>query len=809
MQLQRIVAVTGPADKGSGYVVAPRLVLTCAHVSGPVGTSVKVFRPGREPLYDGQVAWAGSAGGRDDAALVAVTDPAWQPVDGPAVRWGRTVTYRPGIECTIWGRPDLAQRPGRPTDTWQKRGRLNPGSGAVNDLYTVELDAHPPNAPESGGTPWAGMSGAGLVCGQLLAGVIMHDPAPLAHSALQAVPAYVLHQDPGFRAVLTEHTGRERTVLEPIEWQELIDPPDVVPSTTAPVASPAGLLKARRAVVPFTVTGREQILQELHSWARRPGFGAFLLHGAGGQGKTRLAQYLSDELSGGGWAVAWLKADAPASELEVVADTHTPIMIVIDYAESRTGQLTALLNACARRGGTSRVKLLLLARTAGTWWQELTDGTAENLDGAAGDLLAGTPVRQLSPLQPEPDDQRAGYQKAATAFAAALSTLPGWRDPPWAQLAASLPGPRPRRRGLDNALTLHMSALSDLLDAADPALLPAGESDDVEAGTGQVEDRMLAHERRYWKATAQAFPHELRPALSMATLTGALAAATTLGAADDAEADALLVRVPGLSDQTEDRRRRVRSWIAALYPASPTVPGTAFGRVPWGSLQPDRLTERLWGRCVQTDPTLAERLVAAADPAVPERLKIALSPQQAIHLLTVYARAAAHPVFSGGLDEQLTGLCVRHRRVLAEPAIEVATQVEAPGPLLLALSQLVDDPAMEVADLQRWSDRLPHSTHVLADWAARLTERLTGHYRTGGDLPDLAASLNNQAIRLGDLGRHEEALEAITEATGLYRALATARPKAFLPNLAASLNNQANRLGDLGRHEEALEAITE
>ncbi len=52
-------------------------------------------------------------------------------------------------------------------------------------------------------------------------------------------------------------------------------------------------------------------------------------------------------------------------------------------------------------------------------------------------------------------------------------------------------------------------------------------------------------------------------------------------------------------------------------------------------------------------------------------------------------------------------------------------------------------------------------------------------------------------------------MEAITEATGLYRALATARPKAFLPDLAMSLNNQAIQLGNLGRHEEALQASTE
>ena len=74
-------------------------------------------------------------------------------------------------------------------------------------------------------------------------------------------------------------------------------------------------------------------------------------------------------------------------------------------------------------------------------------------------------------------------------------------------------------------------------------------------------------------------------------------------------------------------------------------------------------------------------------------------------------------------------------------------------------------------------------------------------------LPNVAASLNNQSRRLADLGRREEALAAIDQATGIYRQLAEARPDAYLPKLAALLNNQSRRLADLGRREEALAAI--
>ena len=59
-------------------------------------------------------------------------------------------------------------------------------------------------------------------------------------------------------------------------------------------------------------------------------------------------------------------------------------------------------------------------------------------------------------------------------------------------------------------------------------------------------------------------------------------------------------------------------------------------------------------------------------------------------------------------------------------------------------------------------------------------------------------SLNNLSVRLGELGRREEALAAIQEAVTIRRELAAARPDAFRPDLASSLNNLSHRLGEPG-----------
>ena len=53
--------------------------------------------------------------------------------------------------------------------------------------------------------------------------------------------------------------------------------------------------------------------------------------------------------------------------------------------------------------------------------------------------------------------------------------------------------------------------------------------------------------------------------------------------------------------------------------------------------------------------------------------------------------------------------------------------------------------------------------------------------------PDLAMSLNNLAVRLGELGRPEDALAAIQEAVTIYRELVVRRPDAHRQQLEQSL----------------------
>ncbi|WP_413810838.1 SAV_2336 N-terminal domain-related protein [Streptomyces sp. OE57] len=74
---------------------------------------------------------------------------------------------------------------------------------------------------------------------------------------------------------------------------------------------------------------------------------------------------------------------------------------------------------------------------------------------------------------------------------------------------------------------------------------------------------------------------------------------------------------------------------------------------------------------------------------------------------------------------------------------------------------------------------------------------------------DLAASLSNLSVRLGEAGRARESLDAVSEAERLYRELKRRDFGDFALGHSMTLNNLSNRLAAAGRHSEALQAIEE
>ncbi|WP_203841532.1 tetratricopeptide repeat protein [Winogradskya humida] len=764
MELGRVVVVHAPTGHGSGYAIARRLVLTSAHVVPQVGAQVEVRAATAAARLPATVVWRGTPGGRDDAALLELgaEDPGW---DGDAVRWGRTVTNRSGIPAETWGFPIWAQRPGSPPETWHPAGTINAGNRVVADRYVLSLSDHPPR----GASPWAGLSGAALFCGRLLTGVIAADLAGGGHAHLDAVPGYVLAHDPEFVAILRRH-GSAGPALDGVELDDLAE-------LVRYGRSPAALLIAKRNLVRFR--GRRTLMDDLIAWAGPAGFRAWLLHGPGGQGKTRVAHELGRRLRDQRWAVLWLRPGAPVPALEVIGHVAVPLLVIVDYAESQLGQVAEVLRACARHAGTSPVRMLLLARSVGDWWE-----TLQSESPYATEFLEDAPVVRLLELETEAAGRADAYQDALTDLAAALTSQ---LDIDPALLADTPPYVDAGRPA--SALTLHMTALADLLDAA------YGVDWQREDTAMPVEDRVLHHERRHWYRTADGFG--LRTALPEGSLQDTLAATFLLGADNRTEAEDLLESLEVLRDRPESLLETVHRWLAHLYP-----PPDAR---PWGALQPDRLAERFAGTRLLKDQRLVDPLLSAS------------SEPQRDRLLTVFARAAHQAAFDGQLDEPLTELCVRQARWLALPAIGAATRVESPGPLVTALRRVADDPQVTRDQLAALVFHVPVSTHTLAGWAVDASQRLVAVDRAAADseqdtetyLYEISGSLNRLTLRLMEVGRYDEALESAEETITVIRGLADVWPDKYRGDLAAALSVRSLQLGHLGRRMDSVEAVKE
>jgi hypothetical protein len=323
-------------------------------------------------------------------------------------------------------------------------------------------------------------------------------------------------------------------------------------------------------------------------------------------------------------------------------------------------------------------------------------------------------------------------------------------------------------------LVVHAAALLAVLDHE--------EGGSQVRSSGEVLDRLLEHEARYWARSAAAQGLGLDTAIQRR----AVAVGCLIGTDSEATAARLMACIPDLADSGE-RRGKVARWLHDLYPES--RPREA-GPGEWiGPLRPDLVAEHLVVGELSAHHDLIPGLFAG------------LGEDGAARALTVLARAAlTQPAALGLLRDALTA----HAEQLAGPAMSVAVETNAAVGELL--SEALDARPASAQVLEWIAAAAPYPSFALAPVAATVLAQLAGQTPEAGPRASRLVDLSN---RLGDLGRREEALAAIEEAVTIRRELARARPDAFLPDLAMSLNNQSADLGDLGRREEALAAIEE
>lgn len=510
---------------------------------------------------------------------------------------------------------------------------------------------------------------------------------------------------------------------------------------------PSRLLAARHEAVGFI--GRRDELARLRRWRDGAGGAAVLVHGPGGQGKTRLGVEFAKQSVRAGWAAAEARHHSdvkpPGDPVEAVEQARG-LLLLVDYAERwpRSDLLRLFQQPLLHQ--QVPVRVLLLARPASRWWASLRHPLGEL--GFAADEL------ELSPLADTVADRLAVFEAARDALAAPLGVDPTGVHPP-----SDLSRPE---FGL--ALTLHMAALVAVDAAARGAVPPAD--------PGQLSAYLLDRERHYW-ATAHA-NGQLRT--DPATMARTTFLATLAGPLPPTDGGALLDRA-GLTSSPETARA-VLDDHASCYP----IPAAGSVLAP---LLPDRLAEDFVADQL-TDPVTADMLVALlAETAGP-----ALAPtRRVVRMLVETARRWPQV----GTEHLAPLLAANPRLALADASA------------LLTLAELAD-----LDLLARIEPLLPERTHPDYQLAAlaiveRLAESLAD--RTGDD-PAKAAAQLKLGRRLSQAGHLAEATAQLRSAVAAYRQLA-ARDRAYEPALGEALKKLGGSLVVVEPTTEARSVIEE
>jgi tetratricopeptide (TPR) repeat protein len=582
---------------------------------------------------------------------------------------------------------------------------------------------------------------------------------------------------------------------------ELFDP-QLVPNPLTDLAgrSMFKVLHHRSQVVPFIDAGsHDQLREAIIEWAgnaeSEPDVKVKIVTGAAGTGKSRLAAQVCADLTDPG--ALWQAGFADPNRAQKIQPSAPPLFAVFDYAEHAPDLIGTLIGRLQRhqdrRDLQAPVRILLLARGIGPWWEDRLLSHVEDTALLGGEVvkIAG---RKFG---------RAARRIHARAAFEAFTTGYGQSGVYPAELDAYA-------EALDRPLTVHIAALlaaqGDRSFINRPGLV--NETDLLK--------ELLRRESRRWRRYGRITGDDNSPdfmtfeagkeALAIATLVG-----PTLRHFPE-----LLTAAPTFSETDSERRAAIAEALYDRYPGpecmiSPDSPA----EVHVAPVEPDLLAAYLLSSTrnrthiitsLVDHPILAEhhpyyaRLLNALALAADSYGAIATD--LATHLSKSLSALIGAPERSG---HELAQLLSRRLPTLVTAAVARARDqdLSAAQQLTLALSlsnpqgnTAIDQAAAEVTK----AHLLPYPHAGLTELGITLAARALAYHQRISNHPELAAAHSTLAAWLGAGGRHTEAVIHSESAVSYFKRLGDASSADF----AAALNILAGDLSQAGRPDEAL-----
>jgi hypothetical protein len=295
-------------------------------------------------------------------------------------------------------------------------------------------------------------------------------------------------------------------------------------------------------------------------------------------GKTRLLIQAAAELRKAGWMAGFLERPDGLGEAAlkqrwqaldqlIAHGEEAGLLIVMDYAEARQDEVTEITRALLAQAEQTRrpLRLVLLARSAGTWWDVLTDEQPE-VQRLFHRSVGETDVIALAPFETG-EQRRAFLAQCLNEFGATLRAQgiqPPQRDLPPDRLERIISG-----EGYERPLAVQMEALLHLMAATPDA-----------PGIDKQLDSVLGLERAHWDKLLGALDREAKRDMDR----GVAQVIAVHSVPGQPAAEHLL-----MADAFYDGRRAARADVEPLYSKLATVYGAADGALM--QLEPDLIGE--------------------------------------------------------------------------------------------------------------------------------------------------------------------------------------------------------------------------